>query len=441
MLDLIPNESLRESDVPSPDASWDEIWTFALTFDGYAAHGSFDACAEIANQRRHETLSELRTCLFFEQRRWRNYWGQPEGDDSQYIRSLVEGIREHVTSAQAGRSVRMGAADGRWPSKAVHVPVTLDDSVSSERRSKMGTSEFAIGDYVFHGKFPGWGPGRVLDIAGPKITIYFRDRPGATEKSAVFKSTLGKAPLLQAPQQDDPVLDNLPPYRNGRFERVEQERVTLDEGLARFRAAFPLYFEDPAYIGDLKSGERAYKWARHTLFTEALGGNRLRELIDASRVEFARDKLLAVTKQVNLLSMYEHAALRDALKDMDAAKPFMLALDDLLRSGPSSQAEFEKYVDAIDALPAAEGKTSPAKWPVATLLPFLAEPSRFMFLKPVVTQKCADRLMFDLCYEPSLNWTTFHKLHVMSAYLLEQLRRYGARDFIDVQSFMFIIAQ
>jgi hypothetical protein len=40
---------------------------------------------------------------------------------------------------------------------------------------------------------------------------------------------------------------------------------------------------------------------------------------------------------------------------------------------------------------------------------------------------------------PQLNWLTYAKLLEMSGQLLEALRPYGARDFIDVQSFIWMV--
>jgi hypothetical protein len=62
-----------------------------------------------------------------------------------------------------------------------------------------------------------------------------------------------------------------------------------------------------------------------------------------------------------------------------------------------------------------------------------------MFLKPNVTKDCAARLTFDLKYSPQLNWATYSKLLEMSHYLMECLTPYGAVDFIDVQSFIWVI--
>ena len=98
----IPNEELRLEKLPPQNASWDCIQRFALTFDGYRYCGPFDRCAEIANARRHETVTDLRTCLYFEQRRWRHFGYAPEGDALRYLRYLVEQIRARVREADTG---------------------------------------------------------------------------------------------------------------------------------------------------------------------------------------------------------------------------------------------------------------------------------------------------------------------------------------------------
>jgi hypothetical protein len=97
----IANENLTMSDIPSADASWEEIGEFALTFDGYEVWGSFERCAEIANAKRQESLTDLRTCLFFEQRRWRHFGEEPDEEAIAYIRGLVAKIRNRVSAGDA----------------------------------------------------------------------------------------------------------------------------------------------------------------------------------------------------------------------------------------------------------------------------------------------------------------------------------------------------
>lgn len=95
----VANTDLTPTDIPPADADWYTIAEFALTYDGYQRWGSFEKCAEIANAQRHGSLDELRTCLFFEQRRWRHFGDEPDAESMAYIRGVVEKIRGIVREA------------------------------------------------------------------------------------------------------------------------------------------------------------------------------------------------------------------------------------------------------------------------------------------------------------------------------------------------------
>jgi hypothetical protein len=94
----IANDDLKLADIPATDADWDAIAAFALTYNGYKACGSFEACAEIANAQRHGSLAELRTCLFFENRRWHHFGRDPDDEAMAYIRSVIEQMRALVAA-------------------------------------------------------------------------------------------------------------------------------------------------------------------------------------------------------------------------------------------------------------------------------------------------------------------------------------------------------
>ena len=100
--------------VPDRGASWNrEIQAFALSYDAYFRFGPIHELGPFANAtierwRRYGslpmTLHALRSCLFFEQRRWRLiaqgpvFKGiesptEPEGEDRAYIEALLERIR------------------------------------------------------------------------------------------------------------------------------------------------------------------------------------------------------------------------------------------------------------------------------------------------------------------------------------------------------------
>lgn len=106
----IPNRELSSENLPPPNSKfWGVIDRFALSFDGYAHRGSFEKCAEIANAVRDgyrkrgklpRSLTDLRTCLFFEQRRWRHFDEVPDNEALEYVYALVEAIRERVTTGE-----------------------------------------------------------------------------------------------------------------------------------------------------------------------------------------------------------------------------------------------------------------------------------------------------------------------------------------------------
>src|SRR5689334_448467 len=65
----LANSELTPADIPSFKESWGRIEPFALTFDGFRYWGSVEKCAEVAHEKRMGTLTDLRTCLFYEARR------------------------------------------------------------------------------------------------------------------------------------------------------------------------------------------------------------------------------------------------------------------------------------------------------------------------------------------------------------------------------------
>ena len=98
MIQDVANSELTPADIPSFKETWARIEPFALTFDGFGYWGSVEKCAEIAQARRPGSLTELRTCLFYEARRWKLAGKSPDLASMKYIRALVYAIRGKVTS-------------------------------------------------------------------------------------------------------------------------------------------------------------------------------------------------------------------------------------------------------------------------------------------------------------------------------------------------------
>ena len=97
-MEEIESSLLTPELIPGLEAYWEEIFAFALTFDGYRHCGSFENCARIAHEKRHDTLDDLRTCLFFEQRVWHGQDEIPQGEHLENFRYLVQAIRDKVAS-------------------------------------------------------------------------------------------------------------------------------------------------------------------------------------------------------------------------------------------------------------------------------------------------------------------------------------------------------
>ncbi len=104
--DAIPNTQLRAADVPASTSDWNEIWKFALTCNCYQ-HFPGHKCAfanDVGRKYKEETidlsslsLSELRGCVFFEQRRGYRWLGQdPTAEVMDYIHVLLGAIRAKI---------------------------------------------------------------------------------------------------------------------------------------------------------------------------------------------------------------------------------------------------------------------------------------------------------------------------------------------------------
>lgn len=91
----IHNTELSLGDIPSFKEAWARIEPFAYTFDGFRYWGSIERCASEA-EKVPATLTQLRTCLFFEAKRWIHLKRMPDEPSLRRIRALVFAIGEKV---------------------------------------------------------------------------------------------------------------------------------------------------------------------------------------------------------------------------------------------------------------------------------------------------------------------------------------------------------
>lgn len=297
----------------------------------------------------------------------------------------------------------------------------------------MTMSDLKSGMLVIHPLRPEWGPGKVVNVGPESISVFWRD----TEENIVKKMVRSAVKLQLATSQCDPILDNLPPLikADGTFVGLPA-RLTLKQARKKFLSRFPGGFYDPEFIGTPKRGEWQYKWDAHRDCVTRLGNGEFRRLL-ASDQQKLRLEVLRCYTSLNLLSVFEKAAVADAFRDEPASLNFLSALASVLDSKTARQETFEPYLKALTDLPAERGKV--ATWPVATLIPFLMYPEQHLFLKPGVTQKAADTLAFSLNYRAEPNWLTYRRLLEMGGQYMELLADLKPRNMIDVQSFFWVV--
>lgn len=283
---------------------------------------------------------------------------------------------------------------------------------------------------------PAFGVGRVIAIQGDRIHVFFHGQ----EKRSATKLTLESAKKLLriASAQTHEWLDHLPPFewepRDGVYV-MKSELLTHKQAIATFLQIFPGGFEDPRYIGNMKQGERAYKQARNDEWRKSFGAGEGRRLLAANELPELTRRLLHIAG-INLLHpISDKTPLKDALAEPTTTRRFFQALLDAAENEPS-QERFESLGAALDALP--RRGLAVANWPVTTIFPWLADPARHMLLRTKPTLEAAKRLAFELNYKPQPNWRTYKCLLVFADLLLKELREYKAKDFMDVQSFIFV---
>ena len=278
-----------------------------------------------------------------------------------------------------------------------------------------------------------WGLGKVLHVGDNRVLVYFSGYPG-TLAEAVRTLSMTVPLLVRAEVQSDPWLDHLPPlFKDGKIQASVRVRVTEQQAIDLFVAGY-VDFHSEEYL----RRERTYKWEAHEKIASSLLSPNGRELVERSSAEELADVLRCAYQATNLLAPQEMMAVNDGLKSPAAAVSLGRSL--LAFIDEPDARSFASLVDATGSLPAEKGRARVLTWPIVTVVPFLASPRRQMFLKPTMTRRMAEAFAFDLAYDAQPSWSIYRRLLTLSDLLLERLAPLGARDLIDVQSFMWIVA-
>jgi hypothetical protein len=226
--------------------------------------------------------------------------------------------------------------------------------------------------------------------------------------------------------------------KSGRYGLAGQWLSHADAA-ARFLETFPKGFADPSYCGGTDKKDRVARWRRaHEVYSETLGGGEGERLLAAGDVGGLVERALRVERTVRPLHKdAEKASLEDALKDLEAARGYFVALFALLAAEVPEQSRFEALAAATAAM--TPGAAEESRWSLVTLLPFVARPDLHMLLRPRFACDVGHRLGLELAFEPRPNWSTYSALLRSTELLLERLRPLGARDHVDVEAFMHVV--
>lgn len=309
-------------------------------------------------------------------------------------------------------------------------------------------ARFKVGEFIIHATRPAWGTGKVTAVDSRRMTVLFPNiglSDGPPEKR--FDVDFAAFGLVPDQAEAQLAFAAVPSARRAakgagasRVPRVVRQ-VTFEEALRSFQSHYT-DFNDTRYIGSKKEGERKYKELATDRFRELLGGGRLSAMVAAGNAEGIRWALQEIQKRVQgLVHFTDLIEQSGGLQNDDACLAFAAALDDLLQSDTPSEALFERYLLAARNLTATSTVKRPLNWPLATYLPYLCAPEKFILLKKTTSVECAARLGADFDYDAKPNWQTYEQFHAIAANLLERLRPYGARDFMDVQSFIYVIVR
>lgn len=281
------------------------------------------------------------------------------------------------------------------------------------------------------------GVGKIVALEPAAVHVFFPD--GDKRFAAKLRLPAARALLRTEGVAPNQWLEGLTAFaldaETGRY-ALSSTWLTHEQAVAQFLATHPEGFADPGYQAAGKG--RAGRWrAAQAAWTKRMGKGELEKLVEEGDVEGFVARAREIDGKVAALHPpADEGAVAAALADEELARPFMLALAELVAVPSPGRARFDRLFAAARALPV----EPPHQWLVATLFPFLAAPERHALVRPRTTFLGADRLGCDVRADPSPNWTTYAATRAVQGQLLERLAAQGAKDLVDVEAFLYVTA-
>ena len=203
----------------------------------------------------------------------------------------------------------------------------------------------------------------------------------------------------------------------------------------KFLKFFPGGFQDQTYL----AWERDYKWDTHNRWVAALSQPEFGRLLGAGEYAEIATRAIRVEQQSrhSMIFSFEKMALRDAVKSSEGAERFARGLFAYLHGTGSAESRLRAWAEAVASLP--RKQTRVLTWPLVSVFGFIAKPRVHIFLKPTVTRAAAQAYGVDFRYESRPNWETYRSLLDFARKIREDTQDLGPRDFIDIQSYMWVL--
>ncbi|MBK9143342.1 MAG: hypothetical protein IPM23_12640 [Candidatus Melainabacteria bacterium] len=219
----------------------------------------------------------------------------------------------------------------------------------------------------------------------------------------------------------------------GTMKKCLIDRRALARHKKRFLKFFPDAFQDERYI----DWERTYKWEAHKLFSRTLARRDFEELLRAREYQEIASRALAVESRCNFLFSFEKMALRDAVRTVSGASIFAEGLYQLLYERGTVSSRMIAWIVAVSQLP--RKKSRVLSWPIVTFFPFIAQPKKFIIMKPTAMKVAAAELGYDLAYSSTPSITTYERLLDLADQVGEAIADLEPQDYHDLQSFLWTI--
>jgi hypothetical protein len=201
----------------------------------------------------------------------------------------------------------------------------------------------------------------------------------------------------------------------------------------RFLRFFPNSFRDELYI----NWERTYKWDAHKRWVELLNKEQFKSLLREREFSEIANRAMRVESGTNFLFSFEKMALRDAVRVPDGARIFAEGLYDLLYEPAPRREQFIQWIVAVSQLPRKQARV--LSWPILTFFPFIAQPSKYMILKPTAMRLAAEELGYDFDYSSKPSYRTYESLLNFADIVKSEISDLKPKDYHDVQTFLWVI--